>query len=63
MYMSDNWEILEPTKWMRTVIQTECLVVTQTNRVRHQKLNGEIRAYHHKLADKKSEQWKTTSNP
>eukprot|EP00978_Attheya_sp_CCMP212_P021075 scaffold61175_cov38-Attheya_sp.AAC.2 len=45
MCMSDKWEILEPTKWSRTVIKTEILS-TQSDRVWRRKIDGKMKVYH-----------------
>eukprot|EP00978_Attheya_sp_CCMP212_P004798 scaffold10568_cov23-Attheya_sp.AAC.1 len=45
MCMSDNWEIIEPTKWSRSAIKTDILS-TQSGRVWWQKIDGNIKAYH-----------------
>eukprot|EP00978_Attheya_sp_CCMP212_P018180 scaffold49427_cov54-Attheya_sp.AAC.1 len=42
--MSDNWEIIEPSKWSRWAIKTEILS-TQSRRVWRQKIDGDIKAY------------------
>eukprot|EP00978_Attheya_sp_CCMP212_P021665 scaffold63560_cov42-Attheya_sp.AAC.2 len=59
---ADKWEILEPTKWLRTVIKTEVLSM-HTGRVWLQKINGEIKAYHETIDKHIETEWKTTSNP
>jgi hypothetical protein len=43
--MSDNWEIIEPTKWSRSAIKTVTLS-TQTGRVWRRLIDSDIKAYH-----------------
>eukprot|EP00978_Attheya_sp_CCMP212_P040936 scaffold228895_cov54-Attheya_sp.AAC.1 len=50
MCMSDNWEILEPSKWLRSAIKTVTLL-TQSGRVWRRKFDGNIKVYH-KTVDK-----------
>eukprot|EP00978_Attheya_sp_CCMP212_P016263 scaffold42459_cov59-Attheya_sp.AAC.1 len=59
--MSDNWEIIEPTKWSRSAIKTETLS-TQSGRVWCRKIDGDIKAYH-QTVDKHLETAENSSRP
>jgi len=61
MCMSDNWEMIEPTKWSRSAIKTVTLS-TQTGRVWRRLIDSDIKAYH-KTSISISRHRKTTSKP
>jgi hypothetical protein len=63
MCMSDNWEIIEPSKWLRSAIKTVTLS-TQTGRVWQQKIDGNIKGKcTTKPSISASRQRKTASRP